>query len=67
MADAGPGSDVILTAKHPLSMRTIARTRRVGTTPVFCFQSGHDPRTPEHPSFRTVLHRGILWAANRCG
>ncbi len=63
MADAGPDSDSLLTAEHPLSMRTIAWTRRIGPTPVFCLQSGHDHRTWEHPSFRTVLHRGILWVA----
>ena len=30
---------------------------------VFCLQLGHDNAAYTHPSFRTVLHRGIQWCA----
>ncbi len=65
MADAGAGSTILMTTEHPKSMRTIAWTRSYGKSRVFCFQCGHDHRAWEHPSFREILHRGILWAANR--
>lgn len=65
MADAGPGSRVLLTTHHPLSMCTLAWTRTYRNARVFCFQSGHDNRTWSHPSFREVLARGIRWSAGR--
>jgi type 1 glutamine amidotransferase len=65
MADADPGCQVLLTADHPLSMRTIAWTRTHRQSRVFCFQSGHDQVTWGDPNFREVLRRGILWSAHR--
>ncbi|NLI00719.1 MAG: ThuA domain-containing protein [Chthonomonadales bacterium] len=65
MADPGNDSQTLLTTDHPLSMRSLAWTRRSGLAPVFCFQCGHDRRSWEHPSFREVLARGIRWAAGR--
>ena len=63
MRNAGPDSEVLLTAKHPKSMNTIAWTRSFRNCRVFCFQSGHDNETWVEPNFREVLRRGILWSA----
>ena len=63
MGSADEGSRVLLTTDHALSMRTLAWTRRFGKSRVFCFQSGHDNDAYADPGFRTVLHRGIRWAA----
>jgi type 1 glutamine amidotransferase len=63
MADAGPGSHVLLTCHHPRSMRTIAWTRQHRASRVFCLQSGHDNQTWTNPSFRELLRRGIAWSA----
>ena len=65
MADAGPGSEILLTIDHPKSMKTIAWTRQFKRSRVFCFQSGHDDRTWANASFREVLRRGIHWCAAR--
>lgn len=65
MADAGEGNQVLLTIEHPLSMRTAAWTRTHKEARVFCLQSGHDQAAWGAPGFKTVLHRGILWAAGR--
>ena len=63
MSDAGAGNDVLLTTEHPQSMRTLAWARRHARARVFCYASGHDDQTYANPSFRTILARGILWAA----
>jgi len=65
MQDAGDGCRVLLRTDHPHSMRDIAWTRQYRSARVFCFQSGHNDDTWRDASFRTVLHRGILWSA-RC-
>jgi type 1 glutamine amidotransferase len=65
MADAGPGSEVLLTMQHPKSMKTIAWTRTFHGSRVFCFQCGHDNHTWAHPSFAEVLRRGMLWCGGR--
>lgn len=58
-------SKILLTANHPLSMKAVAWTREYGRARVFCYQSGHDRQAYSNPSFRTVLVRGIRWAARR--
>ena len=63
MPNAEEGSRVLLTTDHARSMRTLAWTRRFGKSRVFCFQSGHDNAAYADAGFRTVLHRGIRWAA----
>ena len=63
MHEAGEGSRILLTTDHALSVRTLAWTRRFGNARVFCYQSGHDNAAYADPGFRTVLHRGIRWAA----
>lgn len=59
------GSQILLATDHPLSMKTIAWSRKAGQARVFCYQSGHDRQAYTNPSFRTVLARGIQWAARR--
>ena len=65
MADPGPDCEILLTADHPQSMRTLAWTRHYRNSRVFCFQSGHDNQTWVHPNFREVVRRGLLWCAQR--
>ncbi|GAF94907.1 unnamed protein product, partial [marine sediment metagenome] len=65
MCGAGEDSEILLTAEHPKSMKTIAWTRRHGKSRVFCFQSGHDDTTWANADFRKVLGRGIRWCAQR--
>ena len=63
MSSADKDSRILLTTDHTLSMRTLAWTRQFGKARVFCYQSGHDNATYADRGFRTVLHRGIRWAA----
>jgi uncharacterized protein len=65
MPDAGAGSEILLATEHPLSMKTLAWTRRFGQARVFCYEAGHDNQAFANPSFRTVLARGIQWTAER--
>lgn len=65
MSDCGPDCDVLLTVDHPQSMATTAWTRLHGDTRIYCLQLGHDQTAWAEPGFRTVLGRGILWAAGR--
>ena len=65
MADAAADSVVLLTTRHPKSMRTLAWTRSHKQARVFCFQSGHDNQTWQDRGFREVLGRGIHWTARR--
>ena len=63
MSSADKDSRILLTTDHTLSMRTLAWTRQFGKARVFCYQSGHDNATFVDRGFRTILHRGIRWAA----
>lgn len=65
MADAGEGSDVLLTVDHPKSMKTIGWTRQFKKSRVFCLESGHDNQTWANANFREVLRRGIQWCGRR--
>jgi len=65
MDNADEGSEILLTADHPKSMKTIAWTRKCGKSRVFCLQSGHDNLTWENPNFAEVVRRGIQWCAGR--
>jgi uncharacterized protein len=65
MADAGDGSEILLTTQHPRSMRTLAWTRQYKKARVFCLESGHDNSAFAHPLFRTLVSRGIAWCASR--
>lgn len=65
MADAGEGSQILLTTDHPKSMGTLGWTRTYGNARVFCYVAGHDAQAYTNASFRTVLSRGIRWAAGK--
>ena len=65
MCDPEPDSQILLTTKHPTSMRGLAWTRQYKNSRVFCYQSGHDSRTWDNPNFITMLWRGIEWCARR--
>ncbi|HHX44495.1 MAG TPA: ThuA domain-containing protein [Chloroflexi bacterium] len=65
MAEPGADSHVLLTTEHPQSMRSLAWTRQFGSARVFCCTLGHDSKAFGNPNFRTVLRRGMLWAAGR--
>jgi hypothetical protein len=65
MADAGAGSEILLTTDHPRSMTTIAWTRTYGQARVFCNELGHDSQAWEHAHFRTVLERGLQWVVGK--
>jgi uncharacterized protein len=65
MADAGEGSEILLTTDHPKSMKILGWTRQYKKARVFCFESGHDNQTWVDPNFREVLRRGILWCARK--
>ena len=65
MCDPEPDSQILLTTKHPTSMRVLAWTRQYKNSRVFCYQSGHDNRTWDNPNFITMLWRGIEWCARR--
>jgi hypothetical protein len=65
MADAGEGSEILLTVDHPKSMKTIGWTRTFKKSRVFCLESGHDNQTWVNTHFREILKRGIEWCARR--
>ncbi len=67
MADAGAGSQILLTTDHPKSMKTIGWTRQYKKSRVFCLESGHDNQTWVDENFRRVVRRGIRWCAQRIG
>jgi type 1 glutamine amidotransferase len=67
LPDAKPadGNTVLLTVDHPNSMHTLAWTRQHGNARMFCWQSGHDHIAYAHPTYRTILSRGVQWLAGR--
>ena len=58
-------NNVLLTTDHPESMKIIGWTRDRPAGRTFCFQSGHDDQTWSNATFRTVLERGVKWAAGQ--
>ena len=65
MMDTSEGSHVLLTVKHPKSMKIIGWTRKYRNSRIFCFESGHDNEAYSVPQFREVLTRGIQWVAGK--
>jgi type 1 glutamine amidotransferase len=63
--EPGPDSRVLLTTEHPDSMRSLAWIRTFGKARVFCCALGHGAQAFDNPHFRTVLSRGIQWAARK--
>ena len=59
----------LLTYIYPILvfLGALAWTHTFGKARVFCFQLGHDNNSWAEPNFRTVLDRGIQWAAGRLG
>ena len=55
MADAGEGSQILLTTDHEKSMKTLGWTRQHKQARVFCFESGHDNQTWVDANFREVV------------
>lgn len=63
-----PGSEchVLLTLDHPTAvLKGMAWINQFRNARVFCLQPGHDNDSWIDPNFRTVLSRGIQWAAGR--
>jgi len=65
MPDAGEGNDILLTAEHPKSMKTLAWTRQYKKSRVFCLQSGHDANAFKNESYRKLVTQAISWCAGR--
>ena len=65
LPDAEAPNHILLTTDNPNSVRTLAWMRIYKKARVFVLASGHGNETYSNPNFRTVLHRGILWAAGR--
>jgi len=62
----GPDCHVLLTTDHPKArMKAMAWTRTFGKARVFYLQPGHNNDAWSNETFRTVLLRGIQWAAGR--
>jgi len=64
MGEPDPGSEVLLTTAHPLSLRSIAWARSFGRSRVFCLALGHDGVCWYSLAFEQVLTRGIRWTVN---
>ena len=60
-----PASRVLLTVDYEHCMKQVGWTREAGNSRVFCLSLGHDRAAWEHPSFREVLRRSIVWSANQ--
>lgn len=58
-------SDILITADHPNSMKTIAWTREYKNSRVFCYESGHDDFAYNDSHFEEVLKRSMLWCAHK--
>ena len=57
---------ILLTTDHPkMVMKAMAWTHQFRNARVFCLQPGHNNDCFADPNFRTVLSRGIQWAAGR--
>jgi len=65
MDSAAAGSEILLTADHPKSMKTVGWTRQYKKSRVFCLALGHDNSAYANPNFREVLRRGVQWCAGK--
>jgi hypothetical protein len=63
----GPSTNsrVLLQTGAANCMPDIAWTKQYRKSNVFCYQSGHGPSSWNHPVFREILRRGILWTCGR--
>lgn len=58
------GTTRLVTIEHPLSMKTLAWTRRYRKSRVLNYVSGHDHQAYANESFLRILGRGVQWAAS---
>lgn len=65
MGEPDEDCHVLITTEHPLSLKSIAWTRKYKNSPVFCYASGHDEFAYRDPNFREIVRRGILWTSGR--
>ena len=65
MKEASDNSQILLSTNHAKSMRTLAWTRELGKTRIFCYASGHGKETFEDNNFRKILKRGIQWVSRK--
>ena len=63
MDDAGEGSEVLLTADQPNSMKCVGWTHEYKKSRVFCYQSGHNNYAYTDATYQSILLRGIKWVA----
>jgi len=62
----GPDCHTLLVTHHPkMRLEAMAWTRQFKRARVFCLQPGHNNDSYADPNFRTMLSRGIQWAAGR--
>jgi hypothetical protein len=58
--------EVLMVTDHPdMSFKAMAWTHEYKGSRVYCLQPGHGPEAWQQPAFKTVLERGIHWAAKR--
>jgi type 1 glutamine amidotransferase len=55
----------LLTTDNPNSDRVVAWVGPCTSSRVVAIQLGHGPSAHEHPSYRELVHRAILWAAGQ--
>lgn len=60
-----PDLHPLLTTEEPASEKVVGGVRTQGKARVFYLQLGHDAKVYANPSYRTVLIRGVRWAASR--
>ena len=61
-----PDCQILLTTDHPkMRMKAMSWVRQFGKARLFYLQPGHDNHAWADETFRTVLLRGIQWAARR--
>lgn len=61
-----PTCHILLTIDHPkMVMKAMAWTHKFRNARVFCLLPGHNNDSYADPIFRTLLSRGIHWAAGR--
>lgn len=58
-----PGNEILITTTNASSLKNIAWTRQYKSSRVFCYASGHDNSTYGDENFRTIVQRGLTWAA----
>ena len=58
-------NEILLETDHPLSMNTLAWTRKYKKARVFCFVLGHNNMAYKNPNFKKVLIHGIEYVSGR--